>query len=102
MGCTIERWTAQATGSGEERVITVRGEGECTQGGYQLRLELTNEGPIDDPEWAAVRLFVEEPENGTDLMTPVQVELKIEGDPATKVRIDMPEGSENVDIKEAS
>lgn len=54
-----------------------------------------------DSDWAAVRLVVEEPEVGPEVMTPVQVEIQIEGDPATKVRIDTPDGSESIEVEEA-
>jgi hypothetical protein len=101
MGCTIERWTAKATGSDSDRVITVRGEGECTTSNYEPRLELTNEGVVDNPDLVAVALVVEEPGTGPEVVTPVQVEIEINGDPATRVRIDTAEGSESVDVKEA-
>lgn len=100
MSCAIEQWEAHASGAGSERVITVRGEGKCTQGGYQLRLEPTNEGIIDDPDSAALRLIIDEPEVGTDVITPVEVEAKILGDPAIRLRIDTAEGSSWVEVSE--
>jgi hypothetical protein len=100
MSCTIDQWKASATGSGSERLITVSGKGECTQGGYQLRLEPTNEGIVDNPDETALRLIVEEPEVGTDVITPVQVETEIRGDPAIRVRIDTPDGSKWVEVAE--
>jgi len=100
MSCTIDDWEATAAGAGSTRVITVKGRGECTQGGHQLRLEPTNEGVIDDPNVTALRLVIEEPEVGTDLMTPVEVKAEVHGDPAIRVRIDTTEGSEWVDVVE--
>jgi hypothetical protein len=100
MSCTIDQWKANATGVGSQRVIAVRGEGECTQGGYKLRLEPTNEGIIDDPDVAALRLIVEAPKIGTDVLSSVEVETEIHGDPAIKIRIDTAEGSKWVDVSE--
>jgi hypothetical protein len=99
MSCEIDKWKASASGSGEERVIRVSGEGECTTGGHQLRLERSNEGFVDDPDVVAIRLVVEEPEVGPEVMTPVQVETEIQGDPAIRVRIDTPEGGHMVDVE---
>ena len=96
MGCTISEWQATATGQADERVITVIGEGECTSSGHVLRLEPTNEGIVDDPDTVALRLVVENPEVGAEVITPVHVETEIHGDPATCVRIDTPSGSEGV------
>jgi hypothetical protein len=100
MSCKIDNWKATATGSGGDRLITVSGEGECTQRGYRLRLEATNEGVIDNPDEAALRLVVEAPEYGSDVMTPAHVETEIHGDPASKIRIDTPEGSIQVEVGE--
>ena len=100
MGCTIDRWTAKATGTDSNRVITVKGEGECTTSNFQLRLEPTNEGIIDNPDLAALKLVIDEPEAGPEVMTPVQVETEIQGDPAVTVRIDTKEGSEMVEVEE--
>lgn len=100
MGCTVERWTAKATGSGDERVIVVKGEGECTGGGYQPRLERTNEGIVDDPDVLALRLVIEKPGPDTTVMKPFKVDIEVQGDPATKVRIDTPDGSQGVEVEE--
>jgi hypothetical protein len=101
MGCKIARWSARATGSGPDRVIKVSGDGECSRAGYELRLEPTNEGIVDDPDVVALRLVVEESEVGAEVITPVHVETEVRGDPAVKVRIDTSEGSEGVDVEEA-
>jgi hypothetical protein len=101
MGCTISEWTATASDDGDTRTVRVAGSGECTQSGYRLRLEPTNEGVVDDPEVAALRLIVEAPEHGADVMTPVEVEFEIRGDPAVRIRIDTPDGSEWVSVDEA-
>jgi hypothetical protein len=101
MGCTVDQWAASATGSGSDRVITVRGKGECTGGGYELCLKPTNEGVIDQPDTVALRLVVEEPEVATDVMTPVAVETQIYGDPAIKVRVDTTEESYWIEVAEA-
>jgi len=100
MGCSIDQWTATASGSDAERVIAVRGEGECTTSNYQVRLEPAPE-IVDDPEVYALRLVVEEPEVGPEVMTPVQVETEVRGDPASRVRIDTPEGTQMVEVEEA-
>jgi hypothetical protein len=101
MGCKIDRWSAQSNGSGEDRVIKVSGDGECNQAGYELRLEPTNEGVVDDPEVVALRLVIEEKEAGAEVITHVHVETEVRGDPATRVRIDTSDGSEWVEVEEA-
>jgi hypothetical protein len=101
MGCTFSNWTATASGDGDSRTVKVTGSGECTQGGYSVRLEPTNEGVVDDPEVAALRLVIEAPEAGTDVMTPVRVEYEIRGDPAIRIRVDTPDGTEWVSVEDA-
>jgi hypothetical protein len=102
MSCTIDRWTATATGSGEDRVIKVKGEGQCTRkGDHRFILEPANEGPRDDPDLVAVRLVIEEAEVGIEVINDVTVETEINGDPATKVRIDTPEGSHMAEVEPA-
>jgi 3D (Asp-Asp-Asp) domain-containing protein len=100
MGCKIDVWWATATSSGGVRRLVVIGEGTCTQGGFTLRLEPTNEGIVDDPEVIALRLIVTAPELGTDVMTPAYVEHQAEvGGAVNRVRIDTPDGTHWVDIE---
>jgi hypothetical protein len=100
MGCTVDQWLAKATGSGSDRIITVTGKGECTRGGDKARLERGNDGIVDDPEVLVLRLVVEEAEFGPDVMTPFEVEIEVQGDPAVRVRIDTSEGTEVVEVEE--
>jgi hypothetical protein len=101
MGCTIERWTAKATGSGEDRVITVRGEGKCTSGGNKLSLEARPDGIVDEPDVVTMQLVIDEPGSGTTVMTDVSVEEEVHDQSATRVRIRTADGIEGVDVKEA-
>jgi hypothetical protein len=101
MSCKVESCTATATGLDTERVIRVKVQGVCSHTGYEVTLKPTNEGFRDDPEVVAVRLHVEEQEVGGEAMTPFEAECEIEGDPATKVRIDTPEGTKWADVEEA-
>jgi hypothetical protein len=101
LSCKIDAWRATATGEGEGRVIMVSGDGECGTPDHELRLEPTNEGVVDDPEVAALRLVVIEPEVGPEVMTPEHVETEIKGDPAIRVRIDTEEGSRFVEVEAA-
>ena len=90
MSCTIDQWKANATGVGSQRV----GEGKASARKVDpLRLKPTNEGIIDDPDVAALRLIVEAPKD-------VEVEAEIHGDPAIKIRIDTAEGSKWADVSE--
>jgi hypothetical protein len=99
MSCQIDDWKASASGFADERVITVTGDGECTTGGHKLRLEPTEEGVFDDPDIVALKLVVEEPEAGPEVITPVHVETEIKGDPAIKVRLDIEGGSRFIDVE---
>lgn len=101
MSCSIEEWKASASGEGEDRVIKVSGDGECTRDGCSARLEPTNEGIVDNPEIAVLSLKVDCPEIGLEVMRPVHVEAEIEGDPATKVEIRTSDGPEMVDVSAA-
>jgi hypothetical protein len=98
MGCKIERWTARRDG----RRLRVSGEGECTEGGYEIRLELTNEGIVDEPDLIALRLHIEPPEAGPTVITPVSVEWSTEvAAVINRVRVDTPEGSEMLYVTDA-
>jgi hypothetical protein len=100
MGCTIDRWTAKAAGTGEDRAITVRGEGECTKTGYELRLDQVPDGVVEEPDVVTLRLSVEEPEVGNPVMTPISVEAVVPDEAATKVRIQTADGLEGIDVEE--
>lgn len=100
MGCTIEAWQATATAGDAGRRLVVIGEGTCTQGGYRLHLEPTNEGIADDPEVIALRLIATAPEIGTDVITRAHVEYQTEaGEAVKRVRVDTPDGSRWVEVE---
>jgi hypothetical protein len=101
MSCTIEQWTATATGSGSGREITVVGEGECSHSGYRLTLEPTNEGVWDNPEVIALALAIEELEGGAEVITPVKVERTVRDKTATRVEIRTPFGVRGAKVEEA-
>lgn len=98
MSCSVEEWKATATGSGEERVIKVVGEGTCSQGGCTVSLKLANEGIIDNPDVVVLSFGADCSGIGPKVITPFQVEKKVEGDPATTVQIRTAEGVETVDV----
>lgn len=98
MSCKVEKWAASATGAGEERVIKVVGEGTCSHGGCTVSLKPTNEGVIDNPDEVALSFEADCSGIGPEVITPFQVEEKIEGDPATIVRIHTEDGIETVDV----
>jgi len=100
MGCTMDSWQAAATSDDSGRQLVVIGEGSCTQGGFSLRLEPTNEGIVDDPAVIALRLVVEAPEMGTDVITPAHVEYRMKvGEAVNRVRVDTPDGSHWLEVK---
>jgi hypothetical protein len=102
MGCKIEKWQAATQTENGARLLEVIGEGECTQGGYSLRLESTNEGIRDDPEVVALRLIITPPEAGTDVITPARVEYQGKVDSTVRrVRVDTPDGSEWITVNES-
>jgi|GEM_PF-5376738 len=101
MGCKIERWTAKATGSGKDRMVTVRGEGECSGDGYELSLEPVPDGIVDEPDVVTMRLVVREPKHGTTVMTDVSVEEAVHDQAATRVRVRTADGIEGVPVEEA-
>jgi hypothetical protein len=99
MSCDITEWSATASDEGGERKLQVVGEGECTMGGYQLRLEPTNEGTPDIEEDINLRLEIDEPESGPDVMTPVRVEFETTVSPKVKlVRLHGLNGGKELEI----
>ncbi len=91
MSCSITNW--RATTSGSPRLLRVRGEGECTQGGHTLRLLPDNEGIIDDPALIVLRLEIDEPDVGPDVITPIEITYETEVDEkVVGVEVRLPEG----------
>jgi hypothetical protein len=100
MGCKIDSWQATATSDDGKRQLVVIGDGSCTQGGFTLLLEPTNEGIVDDPALIALRLVVTAPEMGTDVITPAHVEYRTEvGEAVNRIRIDTSDGSHWLEVK---
>jgi hypothetical protein len=100
MSCSMANWSA--TAAGEPRVLRVRGEGECTQGGHTLRLIPDNEGVVNDPALVVLRLEIDEPQIGTDVMTPTEVKFETEVDrDVVAVEVRLPDGPPiSIDVKE--
>jgi hypothetical protein len=96
MGCDIRDWTAIREGG----QLFVRGDGTCTEGGYELRLDLTNEGIVDEPDLVALRLRIDAPEAGPDVITPVSVEWSTNdpGGGIRRVRVDTDDGSHMISV----
>ena len=92
MSCSITNW--RATTSGSPRLLRVRSEGECTQGGHTLRLLPDNEGIVDDPALIVLRLEVDEPDVGPDVITPAEVTYEMEvDDEVARVEVRLPDGA---------
>jgi hypothetical protein len=80
--CTWDRatFTATAIYTGENRLVRVRGSGECPSGGWTAELVEGNAGIHPDPEELVLEIRETEPEYGTDALTPVEVDRAFEID----------------------
>jgi len=99
VSCSIDTWTATATGHDEARVIRVVGDGQCSCASCVLTLEPTNVGIVDDPRVAALLLRVQVPTEAAQVITPARVETEIKG-PAVEVRVDTDSGAHWVSVTE--
>ncbi len=106
MGCDCgswEAWRNRMPGDDPDRGMMVRvtGSCECDRDGYEISLEPTNEGIVDDPSLIALRCVIKEPDIGPTVMTQQQVEWEEPTDEAvTRIRIDCGDQSSLAPIQE--
>jgi len=84
------------------KIVRVSGTCQCESDGYEITLEPTNEGVIDDPSLMALRCVIESPEEGPTVMTdePVNWEGAVEAS-VTRIRIDCGGDSTFIEIRDA-
>lgn len=106
MGCECGNWEAwrnRMPGGDPDRgrVVRVSGTCQCDSDGYDIKLEPTNEGIVDDPSLIALRCIINAPEAGATVMTEERVnwEGPVE-ESVTRVRIDCGDESSLVTIGE--
>ena len=73
-------FSAWAIYTGENRLVGVRGSGECPTGGYTVELVPGDAGINPDPSELVLDLQETAPEVGTDALTPVEIEQFFEVD----------------------
>jgi hypothetical protein len=78
--CTWDRasFTARAIYTGENRLVRVRGSGECPTGGFAAELVAGNAGINPDPGELVLEIQETAPEVGTDALTALEVERAFE------------------------
>jgi hypothetical protein len=67
-------FTATAAYTGENRLVTVEGSGECPQGGFLVELVPGNAGINPDPTELVLEIRETPPEVGTAVITPHSIE----------------------------
>jgi hypothetical protein len=89
MNCQWDAWYNLMPGADAE-ILHVVGEVEVPSSSIALRLEPTNEGIVDDPTLIALKLVVERPEAGDDMMAKKEVSWEDRAPGIKRVRIDGP------------
>lgn len=78
----LDRFSADAAYTGENRMVRVRGEGDCPRAGYSVELVADNPGIAPPPQRLAVRIVESSAAAGADVMTPVVIDQLLDVSPA--------------------